>query len=380
MKKKNNRPIPSAGPSVSKREVQLVADAARIGWYENRNNYLEKFIKKYSSLTRRRYVLPTAHCTDALHLALKALRIGKGDEVIVPDITWIAPAAAVTYTGARPIFADIEESTWCLSPESFEKNITKRTKAVIIVDLYGGMPRMRELLAIAKKHRIPVVEDAAEALGSSYRGRPAGSFGDISVMSFNATKFATAGQGGVFATNDKTLYERAGRLIRHGMVPYTPNRTFWSEVIGYNYEWTNMQAAFALGQLERLPELLAIKRRAFREYKKLLSKIPGITLNPTLQKTRNNNWLPTMLIDRSYRVRKERILEALQKQGIGARPFFYPMSSMPAFKPYVRGNERKSNPVSYDLSSRGVSLPSAYTLTASDTRRIVTALKKILKT
>ena len=167
------KPIPSAGPSISELEVRMVADAARTGWYESRNNYLEKFIKKSAQLTKRQYVLPTAHCTDAIHLALLSLGIGKGDEVIVPDVSWIASASPITYVGATPVFADIEESTWCLSPKSLEKNITKRTKAVIVVDLYGGMPRMKEILSIARKHRIAVIEDAAEALGSSYGGKPA---------------------------------------------------------------------------------------------------------------------------------------------------------------------------------------------------------------
>ena len=235
-RKRAQHHIPSAGPSLTEAEAKLAHDAVLTGWYENRNEYLNKFIDKYAALTQRKFVLPTSHATAALHLALLSLGIGKGDEVIIADTSWIAPASAITYVGATPVFADIDADTWCLSPASLEKNITERTKAVIVVDTYGSMPRMREILATAKKHKLFVIEDSAEALGSTYRGKPAGSFGDISIMSFNATKITTAGQGGVFATNSKKLNDAAGRLTRHGMVPYTPNRTFWADSIGFNYE------------------------------------------------------------------------------------------------------------------------------------------------
>ncbi len=377
MKKKSNR-IPSAGPSITMREVRLIADAAKTGWYENRNDYLNRFNKKFGALTKRRFVLPTAHCTDAIHLALLTLGIGKGDEVIVPDISWIASASPITYVGATPVFADIEEANWCLSPESLERAITKRTKAVVVVHTYGSMARIETIMRIAKKHQLAVIEDAAEALGSSYHGRPAGSFGDVSVMSFNATKIATAGQGGVFATNDKALYEKARRFVRHGMVPYTPNRTFWADQIGYNYEWTNMQAAFALGQLERLPELVRFKHRAFSWYQKYLHRLP-LTLNPSLPRTRSNHWLAVALFDRGTKVTKEAMVAFLQKSGIDGRPFFYPMSSMPAFRNWTKGKGyAKRNPISYDLSRRGLCLPSAFSLTSSQVKTVAQVLRQML--
>ena len=378
-KKGFERRIPSAGPSITEKEVKMIAHAAKHGWYERRNEGLDAFIKKYAALTDRKYVLPTSLCTAALHLALKVLAIGPGDEVIIAETSWIAPAAAIVYIGAIPIFADIDIDTWGLSPASLEKKITKRTKAVIVVDTYGSMPRMREILSIAKKHKLRVIEDSAEALGSYYRGKPAGSFGDISVMSFNATKLATAGQGGVFATNDKRLFEAAKRLTRHGMLPYTPNSTFWSDHIGYNYEWTNMQAAFALAQLERLPELLRFKQRAFSWYEKHLKDIPGVVLNPELPNTKSNRWLAVAIFDRRYRIKKEKLVKIFQERGIDLRPFFYPLSMMPPFQKYVRGKRVKDeNLVAYDISVRGICLPSSYRLTESDVRIVCDMLRKEL--
>ncbi len=377
MKKEPEHRIPSAGPSITEAEVKLIAEAARVGWYGRRNEHLDLFKTYYGKLTKRRFVLPTSHATAALHLALIAVGVKKGDEVIIADSSWVAPASAITYLGAKPVFADIDADTWGLSPVSFARRITKRTKAVIVVETFGSMPHLAEILAIAKKHKIAVIEDAAEALGSAYKGKPAGSFGDVSVMSFNATKLATAGQGGVLATNSKKIYNAAAHMTRHGMVPYTPNTTFWSDVIGYNYEWTNMQAAFALAQLRRLPELLRMRKSSYEWYRKGLANIPGITLTPEIHGTKNNRWLTTIVLDKRYRITKEKLLKEFSDRGIDCRPYFYPISSMPPFKKYAR-NAKKANPVAYDLSSRGISLPSSYALTQADVRRVCNALKEIL--
>jgi perosamine synthetase len=326
-----------------------------------------------------KYCLPTAHGTDAIHLALLALNIGPGDEVIVPDITWVASAAPIHYVGAVPIFADIDRKDWCLSPESFEKSITAKTKAVIVVDLFGTMPRMDEIRKISREYEIPIIEDAAEAMGAEYKNKKAGTFGEIAVFSFNATKIMIAGQGGMLATNKKRIYERAKKLWHHGMVEYH-KKTYWSEEIGFNYQWTNMQAALALAQLQRLDELVDRKRRAFNWYCEGLKDIDGLQFNYEASNTKSTFWIATAIIDKKYHLKKEQIINRLKPYGIDGRPFFYPISSMPAYAQYCRGKDMKNlNPVSYEISPYGICLPSAANITKSDVDYVCDCLKKILK-
>lgn len=370
--------IPSAGPSITAREVELVAEAVRDGWYENRNRHLDRFIEEFSAYTGMKYCLPTAHGTDAIHLALLTLDIGPGDEVIVPDITWVASACPIQYVGATPVFADIDRKDWGLDPESFEKSITKKTRAVIMVDLYGTMPRIAEIQKIARHNGIPIIEDAAEAMGAEYRGKKAGTFGKVAAFSFNATKIMIAGQGGMLATNNKRIYERAKKLWHHGMVDYS-KKAYWSEEIGFNYQWTNIQAALALAQLRRLDELVEHKRQAFNWYREGLKDIDGIQFNHEASNTRSTFWIATAIVDRKYGLKKEAIISKLKQYGIDGRPFFYPISSMPAYAQYCRGKDmKKINPVSYQISPYGLCLPSAANITESDVDYVCHCLKKIL--
>ncbi len=370
--------IPSAGPSITDKEVQLVTEAVKYGWYENRNMHIDQFIKEFSSYTGMKYCLPTCNCTSAIHLTLLGLNIGPGDEVIVPDITWVASACPIHYVGATPVFADIDKKDWCLSPESFEKSITGKTKAVIVVDLYGTMPRMDEIKKIATKYKIPIIEDAAEAMGAEYKNKKAGTFGDIGVFSFNATKIMIAGHGGILATNNKRIYERAKKLQHHGLVEYS-EKTFWSEEIGFNYLWTNIQAALALAQLRRLNEIVGKKRQAFSWYYERLKDVDGIQLNYEDKNTKSTFWVATAIISKEYGLKKEEILSKLKRYDIDGRPFFYPISSMPAYSEYCRGKDmKKINPASYEISPYGICLPSASTITESDVDYVCNCLKKIL--
>lgn len=372
------RKIPSAGPSITNKEIKLVTEAIKEGWYEKRNMHIDQLVKEFSEYVGMQYCYPTTNCTSALHLALLALGVGPGDEVIVPDITWVASVAPIHYVGATPVFADIEERSWGLSPESFEKAITKRTKAVIIVDIYGNMPDMDKLLKIARKHKIKVIEDAAEAMGARYKDRPAGSFGDIAAFSFNATKILIAGQGGMVATNNKKYFERFEILAHHGMLPYN-KKTFWSVEIGYNYLWTNIQAALALAQLRRLEELVTIKRRIFTWYKKRLGDIEGIQLNQEPSETYSTYWIINVILSGKYRIKKEVIQQEFKKYSIDTRPFFYPVSSQPAYKQYAGGkNYKKINPISYKVSEYGISLPYALNLTEDDVDYVCRLFIKIL--
>jgi perosamine synthetase len=371
--------FPSAGPSVTDLEISLVTEAVTTGWYDNRNMHTDQFIKEFKEIIDRKYVLPCTNCTAAIHLSLLALGITEGDEVIVPDVTWIASVAPIIYVGATPVFVDINEDDWCISASSVKKAITQKTKAIIVVDLYGNMPQMDELLKIAKDNNISVVEDAAESLGAKYKENPSGSFGDISVFSFNATKLAMAGQGGVFATNDEELYEKAKLYAHHGMVKYTDKTTFWSVVIGYNYQWTNIHAALALAQIRRLDELVEGRRNIFIWYKMHLEKIPGIRLNSEKANIFCTYWVVTVIVDASYGLKKEEMLAYFTKHNIDCRPFFYPASSMPAYKDYVPDNMEESNPVSYNLSRYGISLPSAASLSKEDVKYVCDIFKVMLK-
>jgi perosamine synthetase len=358
--------IASAGPSITESEVELVTEAARIGWYENRNMHMEQFIKEFSSYTEMKYCLPVMNCTSAIHLALLSLHIGPGDEVIVPDISWVASACPIVYVGATPVFVDIDRKNWCMSPESFEKAITDRTKAVIVVDLYGNMPEMDEILKIAQSHRIPVIEDAAEAVGAEYRGKKAGTFGDIGVYSFNATKLAIAGQGGMFVTKDKEIFEKCKKLRHHGMSDYQ-TKMFWSEELGYNYQWTNIQAALALAQLRRLDELIDKKREAYKWYYERLHLVDDIQLSSEETYVKSTFWIVNAILGSTYTVTKEDIITEFKNHKIDSRPFFYPISSMPPYLPYVKGKDMmKINPVSYTISPKGFSFPASFALTETD--------------
>lgn len=374
----NQRNIPCAGPSITEEEIKLVNEAIKEGWYEKRNMHIDQFIKEFSRYTGIKYCLPVVNCTSALHLAMIALEIGPGDEVIVPDITWIASVAPIHYVGAIPIFADIDKDTWCLSPESFENLITLKTKAVVVVDLFGNMPNMDKILKIAKKHNIYVIEDAAEAMGAEYKGKKAGCFGDISAFSFNATKIIMAGQGGIVATNNKKFYDKCHLFVHHGMVPYS-KKTFWSTEIGFNYQWTNIQAALALAQLRRLDELLAYKKKVFNWYQEKLGHIEGIQLNIEPVDTKTTYWIVNATLSEHFKIKKELLMEELRKYGIDSRPFFYPASSMPAYSKYcVKRNYKKQNPVSYQISPYIISLPSALSLTKPDVDYVCDAFLSIL--
>jgi len=282
--------------------------------------------------------------------------------------------------GATPVFADIDKENWCLSPESFESRITKRTKAVIVVDLYGNMPEMRLIKNIARKYGLYIIEDAAEAMGARYNNKPAGTFGDINVFSFNATKLLISGQGGMLVTNNNRQYERAKILAHHGMIKYSNKTTFWSVEIGYNYQWTNLQASLALAQLRRLDELVKNRRQIFQWYFERLKDLDGVQLNYQRNSVLNTFWVVTAIVDPKYKLKKEQLMSFFGKYSIDTRPFFYPISSQPAYKKYVvNSNMRKLNPVSYQVSERGISLPSASNLTEEDVDFVCNQFRSLLR-
>jgi perosamine synthetase len=367
-----------AGPWITQKEVDYVADATANAWYSNANMYHERFEKAFAEYIGMRYAISLPSCTSAIHLSLLALDVKPGDEVVVPDVTWIGSAAPISYVGATPVFADIDPATWCLSAESLESCITPRTRAVIPVDLYGGMPDMEAMRSVARHYNIAVIEDAAEAIGSEYRGKRAGGFGDTGVFSFHGSKTLTTGEGGMLVTDREDVYQRVLFLRDHGRNPGDP--LFWNTEVAYKYKMSSMQAALGLAQLERIEELIARKRMIFKWYEERLSGIEGLKLNYEPPESKNTYWMVTIVVDENCRMRKEPLMELLDKRGIDCRPFFYPLSSLPAYEHLEEAKRgRRRNQVSYRLSPYGLNLPSALNLTQEQVTHVCIILKDIVQ-
>ena len=368
--------IHMAGPWITEVEVKIVEDAMRNGWYEHAYDYVEKFQREFAAYHGRAFGLMTPNCTTAIHLLLTALGIKDDDEVIVPECTWIASAAPITYLRARTVFCDIEAENWCLDPASVEKRITPRTKAIIPVGLFGNMPLMDELTAIAKKHGVFLVEDAAESLGSTYKGTKSGKFGVGSVFSFHRTKTLTTGEGGMLILDDEELFKRCTVLRDHGRRP--GGRMYYNEEVTYKYMPFNVQAALGYAQFTRLHELVARKREIFHMYKERLADVPDLQFNAEPEGVYNSVWITGLVFGKSHKLTKDEAIAKLGELGIPARPFFYPLSSLPAYG-QQEAIYAPQNPVAYDISSRGINLPGAFNLTVDQIDAVCDAIKRILR-
>jgi perosamine synthetase len=366
-----------SGPSITQKEIDYVTDAVTNAWYQNANIYHDRFERAFAEYVGRRHAVALPSCTAAIHLALSALRVGPGDEVILPDATWIASSAPVTYVGATPAFADIDPLTWCLSPESFEACITERTRAIIAVDLYGNMPDMDAIIEIARRHGIAVIEDAAEAIGSEYKGRRAGSFGDASVFSFHGSKTLTTGEGGMLLTDDDDLRARALFLRDRGRKP--GDKMFFNHEVAYKYKMSSMQAALGLAQLERIDELLARKRQIFSWYEQNLRNVEGIQLNQSADDAANVYWMVTAIVDERTGLKKETLMQIMSEHNIDCRPFFFPLSSIPAYRDTEQAQlARARNRVAYSITPYGINLPSGLNLTEQDVAYVCETFKAVL--
>ena len=371
----NKKPV--AGPWITEKEIQYVSDAVSNAWYANANMYHERFEKAFREYVGTTYAIALPSCTSAIHLSLLALGITTGDEVIVPDITWIATSAPISYVGATPVFADIDPQTWCLSADSFEACITPRTKAVIPVDLYGGMPDMNAIRSIARRHNIFIIEDVAEALGAQYKGKRAGSFGDTGVFSFHGSKTLTTGEGGMLVTDRADLFNRIQILRDHGRNP--GDRMFWNAEVAHKYKMSSMQAALGLAQLERINELLERKRHQYEWYREGLAGLGGITLNAEPTGTFNTFWMVTLVFDSSLGINKTRLMELLSQQGVDSRPFFHPLSSIPAYEDLEQAHlARSRNTVAYSISPYAINLPSALSLTREDIQDVCRIVERCI--
>jgi perosamine synthetase len=370
--------IPIAGPWITEKEIRYVNDAVANGWYGNAAKYQIEFEKAFAAFAGRRHAVSLPSCTSALHLALLALRVGSGDEVIVPDVTWIATSAPVSYVGATPVFADIDPVSWCITASSIEAVLTPRTKAVILVDLYGNMPDLDPILDLCRERNVAVIEDAAEAAGATYKSRPAGSFGAFSAFSFHGSKTLTTGEGGILLLDDDAAYRECLIQRDHGREP--GDTMFWNHTIGQKYRMSSMQAALGLAQLERLPELIERKRAIFDWYRRALGTVPGVTLNSEAPDVVNVYWMVTAIVDPKFGWTKEKLVPALREQNVDCRPFFYPLSMLPVYESFPSAAAaRARNSAAYAVAPYGVNLPSALSLTQDQVQFVVAKLKMLLQ-
>jgi perosamine synthetase len=366
----STRGVPIAGPSITEREIEYVRDAVSRAWYENANEFHERFEGAFSEYVGRRHAIALPSCTSALHLALLSLGVGPGDEVVLPDVTWVASAAPVRYVGADAVFADVDRTTWCLDIASVEQVLTPRTKAVIAVDLYGGMPEMAGLEALLEARGIHLVEDAAEAVGSKIGDSRAGSFGAAATFSFHGSKTLTTGEGGMLVTDDDEIWRRSLFLRDHGRNP--GDTSFRSTEVAYKYKMSSLQAALGLAQLERIEELVAKKREIFAWYRETiesgeLGRLGLVTLNAEPAGTTNSYWMVTVILSPELNLRKEDVMTVLGLHDVRTRPFFDPLSSLDPFRETEAGRDAAArNAVAYEIAPYGINLPSALSLTQED--------------
>ena len=357
-------------PSITELEVSYATDAARHGWGERCYEYIDKFEAAFKAHLGVKHAIATSSCTGALHLGMAGLGIGPGDEVIMADINWIASAAPIVHLGARAVFVDILPDTWCADPDLVEAAITARTKAILAVHLYGNLCDMDRLLEIGRRHGIPVIEDAAEAIGSVWHGKRAGSMGAFGSFSFHGTKTVTTGEGGMFVTNDDALYEKVLTLSNHGRVRGQVKQ-FWPERVGFKYKMSNIQAAIGCAQMERIDELIAGKRRVFQRYADVLAGLP-CTFNPEPAGTMNGFWMPTIVVASDQPFDRDVLLAQFKQDQIDGRVFFWPLSQLPMFEP--QPNHR----VAYGIHGRAVNLPSYHDLESAEVDRVAAAIRGVV--
>lgn len=353
--------IPIYEPFLDEEEAKAVYEVVKSGWISSKGKQIEMFEKSLASYVGKKYGVSTSNGTTALHLALAALGITSGDEVIVPDFTFVSPVNAAIYQGARPVLLDAETTTWGMNPDLIEKKITEKTKAIIVVHIYGNPAMIKEISEIAERHAIPLIEDCAESLGAIYDKRKVGTWGRISCFSFYGNKTITTGEGGMCITDDGELYERMKILRDHGM---RPDKRYWHQVIGYNYRMTNIQASLGLIQLRKLDNILSIKRRIALEYISSLEDKFSVQVDPP--NGRSVFWLFSVLAHNQEE--RSRIMGYLDQAQIETRPFFFPVHTMPPYKEFFK--EESEFRVSNNISKIGFNLPSFPRLSSMEIERI----------
>ena len=353
--------IPVYQPSITNLEKQYVNDCLDSSWISSKGKYIDIFEKSFSKKTGVDYSTTVCNGTVALHLALLALGVCPGDEVIVPTFTYIASVNAIVYCGATPVFVDSLEETWQIDPQDILKKITPKTKAIMVVHLYGQSCDMDSICKIAKSNDLFLVEDCAEAFGTYYKGQHVGSFGDVSTYSFFGNKTITAGEGGMVVTNNETLYRRALHLKGQGLAEH---RQYWHDVVGYNYRMTNIACAICQSQLERSDELL-LKKRKIAEYYNNAFEGTHVQTHKEQPDTIHSYWMNSVILNCDQEQRDE-FRKYLQDNGIDTRPLFYPVHTMPMYS-----KRYEMHKVAEDISRRGINIPSYPDLTGDELNYII---------
>jgi len=366
--------IPVCVPSLLGRELDYVVDCIKTNWISSKGRYVREFEEKFAEYIGVKHAITTTSGTTALHLALTSIGVNKGDEVILPAFTMISTAFAIVYCSAKPVLVDSEPETWNMDVSQIEEKITDRTKAIMVVHIYGHPVDMDPVMKIADEYSLYVIEDAAEAHGAEYRGRKAGSIGHVGCFSFYANKIITTGEGGMIVTNDDEIAERA-RFIKDLYFP-KGKRIYLHEDIGFNYRMTNLQAAIGLAQLERIDDFVEMRRRNAYLYNEYLKDVGGIGLPPEKPLAKNVYWLYSILVEPDFGMSRDKLMEELDKRGIETRPFFIPMHKQPVFRK-MGLFEGESYPVAEELSNKGMHLPSSSSLKEEEIRYVVDCIKEI---
>jgi perosamine synthetase len=358
-------------PSITELEVRYATDAATNGWGDQCYAYINRFEELFKEHLGVSFAIATSSCTGALHMGMSALGIGPGDEVIMADTNWIATASPIINLGAKPVFVDILPDSWCIDPDKAEAAITPRTKAIVAVHLYGNLCDMDRLLAIGERHGIPIIEDAAEAIGSVYHGNRAGSLGKFGTFSFHGTKTLTTGEGGMFVTNDADLYDKVLTLSNHGRAR-SQTKQFWPDVVGFKYKMSNIQAAIGCAQMKRIEELTCRKREILTYYRENLEALPGISMNPEPTGTINGAWMPTVVFETKTAITREKLQAAFVAENVDARVFFWPLSSLTMFSPANNNTNAQSIP------ERAINLPSFHDIQLDEQDRVAAVIKSLI--
>lgn len=362
------RKISVASPLLDGNELAYVTDCIKTNWISSQGKYVRKFEDLFSEYHDKKRSLAVSNGTVALHLALVALGIGEGDEVIVPDLTFAASVNAIIYTGARPVLVDVEKDTWNIDITKASKYISDKTKAIMPVHLYGHPCDMDSICKFALKYNLKIIEDCAEALGSLYNGRPVGVFGDVATFSFYGNKTITTGEGGMIVFKDEKIAEFASVMRDHGM---DKSKRYWHSFVGYNYRLTNIQAAIGVAQFERLSEFVTAKRKIASIYNKCLKQIKYFTIPTERNDCLNSYWLYTFLVKDDAPFKRDELIEHLSLCGVESRPVFFPMHEMP---PYTNYGDSINLMMSKMISTQGMSLPSSVILSEIEQEHICNSI------
>lgn len=366
--------IPLVKPVFDGSELEYVTDCILTGWVSSQGKYVRQFEEKFGDYVGCPNTLAVSNGTVALHLALVTLGVGPGDEVIVPNLTFAAPVNAVLYVGATPVLVDVDPKTMAIDPALAAAAISKRTRAIIPVHLYGHPADMTSIMALAEKHKLVVIEDCAESLGSQYQGTHVGNFGDAATFSFFGNKTITTGEGGMLIFRESSMRDRAKMLRDHGM---SPERRYWHNEVGYNYRLTNIQSAIGVAQMEKVEFFVGRKRWIAEQYNERLSNIECLQLPVEKGDVRNSYWMYTVVLSSPLTQKRDEIINLLKLNGIESRPVFYPMHRMPPYERFSMLGE--SYRVSNQLSDGGISLPSSIYIEEVEIQRVCNVLCSNLK-